>query len=259
LGFGIEDLAPGYRTLLEQVQIRRRHQPVFDLLDSMNKHHVIPATFDGEAAAFAKGAPPNSLKVGQWYDVGGPDGQRIKGVLESGTVVIEQKSAWCVFRGGDGSRSISTVPLTDVELEAFKQHPATFFGTIDRNAGRPPMKTAMDWFEFLWESYKATPKERLLEFMAAAPCMSSAADSTSACTLPRKTARWLMLVSSLQLVGQVLQQVQRRALLPVAAGQQMVHFVDDQHARAHAAHGCRRRPAARGRSTQPRNERGARR
>lgn len=27
----------------------------------------------------------------------------------------------------------------------------------------------MDWFEFLWESYKSTPKERLLEFMAAEP------------------------------------------------------------------------------------------
>lgn len=168
-GFGIEDLAPDYRTLLEQVQIQRRHQPVFDLLDSMHKHHVIPATFDGEAAAFAKGAPPNSLKVGQWYEVGGPDGRRIKGVLESGTVVVEQKAAWCVVRGEDGRRSIATVPLTDVELEAFKQHPATFFGMIDTNAGRPPMKTAMDWFEFLWESYKETPKERLLELMATAP------------------------------------------------------------------------------------------
>lgn len=168
-GFGIEDLAPGYRTLLEQVQLRRRHQPVFDLLDSMHKHHVIPATFDGEAAAFAKGAPPTSLKVGQWYEVGGPDGRPIKGVLESGTVVVEQKAAWCVFLGEGSRRFISTVPLTDIELEAFKQHPATFFGTVDRNAGRPPMKTAMDYFEFLWESFKKTPKERLLELMAAAP------------------------------------------------------------------------------------------
>jgi len=168
-GFGMEDLAPGYKTLLEQVQIRRRHQPVFDILGSMHKHHAMPATFDGEAAAFAKGAPPNSLKVGQWYEVGGPDGRPIKGVLESGTVVVEQKAAWCVIRGEDGSRSIAKVPLTDVELDAFKQHPATFFGTIDRNAGRPPVKTAMDWFEFLWENYKETPKERLLELMAAAP------------------------------------------------------------------------------------------
>jgi hypothetical protein len=169
LGFGIEDLAPGYRSLLEQVQIRRRHQPVFDLLESMQRHSVIPATYDGEAAAFVSGAPPNKLKVGEWFEVAGPDGQPIKGFLESGTVVVEQKAAWCVFRCEDGRRSISTVPLTDVELDAFKQHPATFFGTIDRNAGRPPMKTAMDWFGFLWESYKATPKERLLQFMAAAP------------------------------------------------------------------------------------------
>lgn len=168
-GFGIEDLAPSYRTLLEQVQIRRRHQPVFDLLNSMHKHHVIPATFDGEAAAFAKGAPPDRLKVGQWYEVDGRDGQPIMGVLESGTVVVEQKAAWCVFRDKVGCRSISTVPLTDVELEAFKQHPATFFGTIDRNAGRPPIETAIDCFEFLWESYEVTPKERLLELLAAAP------------------------------------------------------------------------------------------
>lgn len=168
-GFGIEDLAPGHKTLLEQVQIRRRHQPVFDMLSSMHKHQAIPATFDGEAAAFVKGAPPNDLKVGQWYEVGGPHGKAIKGALESGTVVVEHKAAWCVFRGEDCNRFIATVPLTDVELEAFKQHPATFFGTIDRNAGRSPMKTAMDWFEFLWEIYKETPMERLLELNAAAP------------------------------------------------------------------------------------------
>jgi len=169
LGFGIDDLAAGYKTLLEQVQIRRRHQPIFDLLDSMSKHSIIPATFDGKAAAFAKGAPSNSLKVGQWYEIGGPDGQPIKGTLESGTVIVEQKAALCVFRGEDGSRFISTVPLKDIEVEAFKQHPTTFFGTIDRNAERQPLKTAMDWFEFLWENYKATPKNKLLEFLATAP------------------------------------------------------------------------------------------
>jgi hypothetical protein len=174
-GFGIDDMAPGYKTLLEQVQIRRRHQPVFDILSSMQKHQAIPATFGGEAAAFAKGAPPNNLKVGQWYEVGGPDDQPIKGALESGTVIVDQKAAWCVFRGEDCSRFIATVPLTDVELEAFKQHPATFFGTIDRNAGRSPIKTAMDWFEFLWESYKETPKERLLELSAASPDISDLA------------------------------------------------------------------------------------
>jgi hypothetical protein len=31
------------------------------------------------------------------------------------------------------------------------------------------MKTAMDCFEFLWEIYKVTPKERLLDLMATAP------------------------------------------------------------------------------------------
>lgn len=169
LGFRIDDLAPGYRTLLEQVHIRRRHRPVFDLIESMGKHRDIPATFDGQAMAFAKGESPNSLRVGERFEVAGPSGEVLEGVLESGVVMREQKAAWCVFRGKDGSRFMNTVPLTDAELEAYRQHPSTFFGTIDRNAGRKPLVTAMDHFEFLWESYRKTDRDELLDWMQAAP------------------------------------------------------------------------------------------
>ena len=61
------------------------------------------------------------------------------------------------------------IPLTEEELQAYAQHPATFFGVIDRNAGRPMVKTAIDWFNFLWETYSLSSKEKLLEFMAQAP------------------------------------------------------------------------------------------
>lgn len=169
LGFRVDDLAPGYRTLLEQVQIRRRHAPVFDLMDSMEGHRAIPATFDGEASAFARGAPPSSLKIGERYEVPDADGAPIDGLLESGLVMPEQKAAWCVFRVPDGRRIICTVPLTDVEVRAYGEHPATFFGTLDRNAGRKPLRTAMDHFDFLWESYKDTKRELLLDWMRSAP------------------------------------------------------------------------------------------
>jgi hypothetical protein len=81
----------------------------------------------------------------------------------------EQKVAWCVFRGKDGSRFINTVPLNDAELEAYRQHPSTFFGTIDRNAGRKPLVTAIDHFDFLWESYGKTDRDTLLDWMQGAP------------------------------------------------------------------------------------------
>ena len=169
LGFRVDDLAPGYRTLLEQVHIRRRHRPVFDLIESMGKHRDIPATFDGQAMAFAKGEPPNSLRVGEQFEVAGPNGEAVEGVLESGVVMPEQKAAWCVFRGKNGDRFMNTVPLTDAELEAYRQHPSTFFGTIDRNAGRKRVVTAMDHFDFLWESYRKTDRNKLLDWMQAAP------------------------------------------------------------------------------------------
>ncbi|KQU81081.1 MULTISPECIES: hypothetical protein [unclassified Rhizobacter] len=64
---------------------------------------------------------------------------------------------------------MNTVPLTDAELEAYRQHPCTFFGTIDRNAGRKQVVTAMDHFDFLWESYRKTDRDKLLDWMQAAP------------------------------------------------------------------------------------------
>jgi len=169
LGFRVDDLAPGHRTLLEQVHIRRRHRPVFDLIESMGKHRVIPATFDGRAMAFVKAEPPNSLRVGERFEVAGPGGESVEGVLESGVVMPEQKAAWCVFRSKDGNRFVNTMPLTDTELEAYRQHPSTFFGTIDRNAGRKQVVTAMEHFDFLWESYQTTSRDKLLDWMQAAP------------------------------------------------------------------------------------------
>lgn len=169
LGFRVNDLAPGYRTLLEQVYIRRRHRPVFDLIESMRKHRDIPATFDGKAMAFAKGEPPDSLRLGERFEVAGPNGEEVEGVLEGGVVMPGQRAAWCVFRGKDGNRLMNTVPLTDAELEAYRQHPSTFFGAIDRNAGRKQLVTAMDHFDFLWESYGKTERDKLLEWMQAEP------------------------------------------------------------------------------------------
>jgi hypothetical protein len=59
------------------------------------------------------------------------------------------------------------VPLTDVEIEAWKRHPDTFFGEV-----QPPQnRRANNWLElamFFYESYKATPKDRILEWMSGA-------------------------------------------------------------------------------------------
>lgn len=167
-GFRVDDMQPGFKTLIDEVQTRRRHLPVFELIESMGKHRAIPVSFDGEADAFASNPPPNRFQIGECYVVPGPDGMEIEAVLEGGVVMPEQRKAWCTFFGVDGKRFICTMDLTDAELEAHKQHPSTFFGVVDRNAGRKPLRTALDCFNFLWESARHTPKERLLDHMKAA-------------------------------------------------------------------------------------------
>lgn len=168
-GFRVDDMRPGFKTLIEEVQTRRRHLPVFELFESMEKHRAIPMSFDGEADAFTSSPPPDRIHIGKCYVVPGPDGVEVEATLEDGVVMPEQKQAQCTFFGVDGKRFICTMALTDAELEAHKQHPSTFFGVVDRNAGRKPLRTAMDYFTFLWESARDTPKERLLEHMKAAP------------------------------------------------------------------------------------------
>ena len=168
-GFHIADLKPGPRTLLQQVDMRRRHAPIFALLESIQKHRQIPATFDGEADAYLGRVPEVRLQIGQRLEVPGPEGAQVEATLECGVVMPSWKAASCVVCTDDQKRLKVQIPLTDEELQAYAQHPATFFGVIDRNAGRPTAKTALDWFNFLWESYSQSSKDKFLEFMANAP------------------------------------------------------------------------------------------
>jgi hypothetical protein len=168
-GFHIPDLKPGPKTLSQQVETRRRHAPIFALMDSIQKHRQIPVTFDGEADAYMGTTHQARLKVGQRLDIPGLDGVQVKGTLENGIVIPSRKVASCVVCTDDQLRLIVDIPLTDEELQAYAQHPATFFGVIDRNAGRPMVRTALDFFNFLWEVYSHSSKETLLELMAQSP------------------------------------------------------------------------------------------
>jgi hypothetical protein len=168
-GFHIPDLKPGLKTLSQQVEMRKRHAPIFALMESVQKHRKIPATFDGEADASLGTAHKSRLQIGQRLDVTGPDGAKVETTLEGGVVMSSGKAATCVVCTDDQKRFMVQIPLTDEDLQAYAQHPTTFFGVIDRNAGRPMAKTALDWFNFLWEAYALSSKEKLLEFMKQAP------------------------------------------------------------------------------------------
>jgi hypothetical protein len=168
-GFRQDDLKPGLRTVLQQIQTRRRHVPIFALLESMQKHRHIPSTFDGEADAFLRGSSVARLQIGQRMLDPKSDGTQVEVTLESGVVMPERKAASCVVRTDAQEQFIVQISLSDEELQAHAQHPTTFFGMIDRNAGRSRCETDLDWFDFFWETYAGTHKEKLVELMKRAP------------------------------------------------------------------------------------------
>jgi hypothetical protein len=59
------------------------------------------------------------------------------------------------------------VPMSDSELQAYKQYPDRFFGVL--TSAPRVRRSPLELYDFLFAAYSQTSKERLLEFMADAP------------------------------------------------------------------------------------------
>ena len=169
-GFKIPDFKYDQRhaSLAVALVNRERHRDMHDLVTSMRQHYVIPATFDGEPASlkFSEDREsPARLRIGDKYVVPDHDGVEQVGTLTSAWVMEPERKAYGSFRmDGEDSSVLAAVPLSDGEFEAYREHPSTFFGEVSNN--RPGgLRDALDAFDWFFETYKHTPKERLLEFM----------------------------------------------------------------------------------------------
>jgi hypothetical protein len=139
----------------------RKHVDILAVINAF-RDYTIPMTFDGQAPelAFGKQTVPRYL-VGRKYDLSDHQPGAV-GELESGIVTGDGREAHLIMRLNDGTRAIFRNTLTDAEAAAYRAHPSTFFGVEIKVGGT--VKTAMDMFEFFYESYKNTPRETILEF-----------------------------------------------------------------------------------------------
>jgi len=173
-GFNIPELKLGaqFPDLRSALEVRARHADIHSVFESMQKHNDIPSTFDGEIPETHFQRPSERvapLKIGSVYLVPNENGKEFPAELENAVVMEHEKKACGVCRRIDNScRIIATFPLSDHELEAYRKYPDTFFGTVDRNAARK-CENIFDWYDFFFESYGKTPKEKLIEFMRDAP------------------------------------------------------------------------------------------
>ncbi|MEI6002265.1 SEC-C domain-containing protein [Paraburkholderia bengalensis] len=167
-GFHIEDFKIDHEflTLRDALNSRRDHVDMHDLLKSMRVHSDIPSTFDGESPEIAFENLEPRLLIGNRYMIPGDDGGEVEGVLASAVVLENEAVAMCAVNTADGKAVLVRVPLSDVEIAAWKRHPDTFFGEI---SGNRKTESVLDLYDFLMESYSKTPKEKLLEFFADSP------------------------------------------------------------------------------------------
>ncbi len=168
-GFQIPDFKSDstFPNLRRALEAREAHVDLHHLVASIGEHTLIPSTFDGEIPEFAFGEAQERLVVGQTYLVKDQDGIERPGRLTTATVSEAEKSAYCAFALETGRSIVATFPLTDGELQAYRQFPDTFFGTLIEPIRK--VNSPLDLYDIFLEAYRQTPKERLLELMAAAP------------------------------------------------------------------------------------------
>jgi hypothetical protein len=83
------------------------------------------------------------------------------------TVSEVENAVYLAFQLDDGRSIIMTAPMSEGEISAYKAHPETFFGVV-RPVGKR-LDSPLELFEWLYESYRKTPRERILEFVAQWP------------------------------------------------------------------------------------------
>jgi hypothetical protein len=156
-----------FDSLAGALNSEERHKEILALADSMREHYNIPNTFDGENPVFAFNpeAQQYRLKIGQIYKVPDAEGKETDGRLVEAIVTENDKSFHGVFEVSGQFRHIRG-PLTDMEFEAWKLHPETFFGEI-----RKGTKQVSNWLEmarFMFETYQHTKREVLIDWMKGA-------------------------------------------------------------------------------------------
>ena len=143
---------------------------MFALMKSMQTHYEIPSTFDGEMPQLAFQGSSRTAAAAIRPHVSRTHRGRTGSSRRGSTMrsCRKRKSRWsAAIELATGVCIIAICPISDAELAAYRAYPDTFFGEIRQPTRHA--KTLVDWCDFFYETYKNTPRDKLLEWMAGAP------------------------------------------------------------------------------------------
>lgn len=166
-GFKIPDFGSvSFPSLIDAYEAYEKHSDVRRVVEAGFKYKV-PETFDGELPEFAFGEAER-LQIGGQYQF--EDGEI--GTLREG-IVLEDSQELIMVVDIKGRHVLYRGKLTDEELAAYRRHPETFFGEVSSNNNQNHAETPFDLFLFFYNTYKNTPRQKLLEFLQTAPDIDS--------------------------------------------------------------------------------------
>lgn len=158
-GFKTDTFRFGFVPLSKAIADREQNPEIEALWSSIEEHDAIPTTFDGSILGIDSN---RRLLIGNSYDLGA---QGI-GILRQ--AVVQGTKAICVMEMPDGTTPLFQFDLTAGEVEAWRQHPETFFGQTDHNQHRPT-SDPVDMYSFFAKGYERADRDFLLGQLAGEP------------------------------------------------------------------------------------------
>lgn len=159
-GLGISDYAKvGEYRLREIWRRKQKHIDAYQIMDSLLSYPKIPNTFDG-SLSLPKSDTENRIEIGQTYFFDDIGENGILGEVTTATVLEAEKTMYFGVTSEDGKSQILARDMTDEELLSYKEHPDAFFGVVQRATKK--LKNVYELFEWLVDSNKETPREKLL-------------------------------------------------------------------------------------------------
>jgi hypothetical protein len=174
-GFKIPDFSSraGARSIIDLVRARERHKELH-WLRKAQMNNGIPNSFDDRLPddVFV-GADTPRLFVGSTYLVPDQDGKEVPGVLMDAVVDEPRRVAVGTYSLEGGHQVLVQTPLTEVELAIYKRSPDTFFGVIKKV--NQEFQEPLDCYDFFWQVYSKSTRDKLLVFVAGWPDYASLA------------------------------------------------------------------------------------
>lgn len=165
-GFKIPDFGNREISIQEALRSKEKHKEANMLWNSIATHRNIPATFNGEIPSFCFGENAQRFYIGEKYLIYDAEGKEHVAELQQASVDANN-CVIALFATDSGSVLVRTFDMNEEEIDAYKQHPDTFFGTY-REVPKG-LKTPMDCFNFLKKAFSQLHKEELLSRLKNSP------------------------------------------------------------------------------------------